>query len=365
MKKLVGIFIIILIMSTVGSQVSSMTDNKKAEIYVNKPCSMGPILEVTTDKLLYSIGELVTIFLTNVGDETLSGGGPIITIFNEQKEIFYQEATYCWHELEPGEYIEWLPWDQTNQQGQQVPIGEYVAEGLLSGGGEDYVDNTTFFIINNNPSNPPYGPTEGVVGQEYIFCFEIPDNSECEPYYVIWSWGDGTLTGWSGPYLAGETVCANYLWNEPGIYEIKVGIKDGCGNEYWSEPMVITIHIGTSTELEIEISDYFENTNPIIRYYHGVQIENIGDETAINIAVDFWVSGGVFSRLRERLKMRDYWAYGCGKIEPDAKAYCPISLNWLYLGNIEMTAEVWANNSEPVTKTVNAFASVGFIWVNP
>jgi len=361
---IIGVVVIILLMSTIGSQVSSMTYNNMAEAYIKNPCSMGPVLEVTTDKLVYRVGEPVAIFLTNVGDEMLIGGGPTVTIYDEQEDIVYQEATYCWHELEPGEYIEWLPWDQTNKQGQQVPIGMYVVEGLLSGVYGNYVDNVTFFIINYNPSGPPDGPNEGVVGEEYIFCFEIPDNSECEPYYVIWSWGDDTNSEWIGPYVSGETVCANHTWNDPGEYEVMVGIKDGCGNEYWSEPLIITIHTNASTELEIEISDYFENTNPLIRYFHGVQIENIGDETANSIAVDFLVSGGIFSRLRERLKMTDYWAYGCGKIEPDEKTYCPISLNLLYLGNIELTAKVWANNAEPVTKTVNAIASVGFIWVN-
>ncbi|UCD13625.1 MAG: hypothetical protein JSW60_08725 [Thermoplasmatales archaeon] len=228
-------------------------------------------------------------------------------------------------------------------------------------------DNTTYdFVLTplNLPRlDPPYGPIEGFVGVDYTFCFDLPDDPECEPYYVIWDWGDGHVTSWIGPYSAGETVCANHSWDEPGDYEVKVAIKDGCGNEYWSDPLTITIHTTTGAELEIEISDYFENKNPIVRYYHGVLIENVGDETANGIAVDFWVSGGIFSKLRERLKVRDYWAYGCGKIEPDEKAYCPISLNWLYLGNVELTAKVWADNADPVTKTVNAFASFGFIWV--
>jgi len=143
---IVGVVVITLVMSTAGPLVSSMTENKKSEICVKNPCSMGPILEVTTDKLVYNMGQLVTIFLTNVGDETLSGGGPIITIYNAQEEIVYQEATNCWYELEPGEYIEWLPWDQTNQQGQQVSTGKYVAEGFLSGDEENYVDDAIFFI---------------------------------------------------------------------------------------------------------------------------------------------------------------------------------------------------------------------------
>lgn len=116
-------------------------------------------------------------------------------------------------------------------------------------------------------------------------------------------------------------------------------------------------------ELEIEISDYIGSKNPIIRYSHGIQIENVGDETANSISVDFWASGGIFSKLRELLGMRDYWAYGGNKIEPNEKTYCPICLNLLYLGNVELTAKVWADNAEPVTKTVNAFASIGFIWI--
>ena len=125
-----------------------------------------------------------------------------------------------------------------------------------------------------------------------------------------------------------------------------------------------TISADSGAELEIEISDAFESTNFIVRYYHGVLSENTGDETATRIVVNFWVSGGIFSRLRELLKMRDYWTYACGIIEPGEKTYCPIHLNLLYLGNIELTAKVWADNADPVTQTKNGFASLGFIWAN-
>ena len=108
---------------------------------------VGPVLEVTTDKEVYIQGEAVTIFLTNVGDEVLSGGGPIVTIYNNENEIVYQDACYCWYELEPGEYVTWPPWDQTDQQGNQVPIGAYVVEGFLSGGEEGYIDDAIFYIV--------------------------------------------------------------------------------------------------------------------------------------------------------------------------------------------------------------------------
>ena len=125
-----------------------------------------------------------------------------------------------------------------------------------------------------------------------------------------------------------------------------------------------TISANQGAELEINISDAFESENFIVRYYHGVQIENLGDETATHIVVNFWVTGGIFSKFRELLKMRDFWEYGCGKIEPGEKTYCPIHLNLLYLGNIELTAKVWAENAEPVTETINGFSSFAFIWVN-
>ena len=124
-----------------------------------------------------------------------------------------------------------------------------------------------------------------------------------------------------------------------------------------------TIATNAGPKLEIEISDWEKHTNPIIRYSHGVQIKNVGDETAEGLAVDFWVTGGIFSKLRELLGIREYWAYGGNKLEPNKDTYCPVHLNVFYLGNVELTAKVWADNAEPVTKTVNAYASAIFIWI--
>ena len=136
-----GIILVLLLLSLTSS-VSTFTITSDA------PCSTGgPELEVTTDKRFYRQGESVAIFLTNIGDEVLSAGGPIVTIYNRENEIVYQEGCYCWWELEPGEYIEWPPWDQTDQYHQQVPYGKYVVEGFLSGYDHDFIDSATFYII--------------------------------------------------------------------------------------------------------------------------------------------------------------------------------------------------------------------------
>jgi parallel beta-helix repeat protein len=88
------------------------------------------------------------------------------------------------------------------------------------------------------------GPSYGRPGVNYTFCIEgvDPDGDEI---YCIWDWGDGTNTGWLGPYNSGETICASHAWSEEGIYEIKVKPKDQYYNEgNWSNPHIIIIDGG-------------------------------------------------------------------------------------------------------------------------
>ena len=102
-------------------------------------------------------------------------------------------------------------------------------------------DKAIIEVFNYDPPGPPSGPTEGVVNVSYTYCVDIPDEVACEPYFVIWDWGDGDMSEWLGPYIAGETVCANHSWSEPGTYAIKVGFKDGCGREYWTDSLIVNI----------------------------------------------------------------------------------------------------------------------------
>jgi len=224
----VGAVVITLLLSAFGTQG------------IEKSFTRGAELEVTTDKNVYEIGEIVTIFFTNIGDETLSAGGPIVSYYNEYNELIYQEAVYCWWKLEPGEFFIWT-WNQKNFDNEQVPVGEYNVEGFLSGIEEDYIDTAIFNIINYDPPSSPYGPTEGVVNVSYTYCIDLPDNEEYEPYYIMWYWGDGTYTDWLGPYVAGETVCVNHFWVKPGDYEIRVKMKDCYNNEYLSDPLLVHI----------------------------------------------------------------------------------------------------------------------------
>ncbi len=242
---LVGIIVIAMLFSTAGTFGSIIVVNKNLIKNIIPQQSINePILEVTTDKTAYKLGEPVNIFLTNVGDEILCGGGPIVTIYNNEDEIIYQEACYCYWELEQGEYITWPSWDQTDKQGNQVPIGEYTVEGILTGHDENYADTAIFFIIDYDPSGSPSGPKEGVVDEEYIFCIKLPVAPECG-FHVILDWGDGTTSGWLGPYEAGEIICIAHSWAYPEYYDLRVKIRDCYGYEYLTDPWTIHIIINT------------------------------------------------------------------------------------------------------------------------
>jgi len=105
------------------------------------------------------------------------------------------------------------------------------------------VESYTLFY---EPPGQPYGPTEGEINILYTFCIDLPDEIECEPYFVIWDFGDGYISEWTGPYAARDTVCEIHSWSEPGYYNIIAGIKDGCQNEYWTDPLIIHITVNNA-----------------------------------------------------------------------------------------------------------------------
>ena len=63
--------------------------------------------------------------------------------------------------------------------------------------------------------------------------------------FHIWyqfDWGDGTDSGWIGPYQSGEIVNISHSWNIRGNYEIKTKVKDIHELESdWSDPLVVSM----------------------------------------------------------------------------------------------------------------------------
>jgi len=130
--------------------------------------------------------------------------------------------------------------------------------------------------------DPPPWPSEGIVGVNYSFCIQIPENPQGSQFWVLWDWGDGTNSSWLGPYNSGEIACASHAWYVIGVYGIKNKLKDSYGHETWSDTRIITIYGMTKFEMNYT-SLYFGKL--------WFDIKNTGYDDAIrtnwSIAIDF------------------------------------------------------------------------------
>ena len=106
---------------------------------------------------------------------------------------------------------------------------------------------------NNPPIEPdhPAGHTDFYAGIEQSYIITTVDLENHLLYYQ-WDWGDGSTITWMGPYESGEIVIKTHTWNTPGIYDIKVKVKDdpnGDGNliegleSGWSSPLAVNVRI--------------------------------------------------------------------------------------------------------------------------
>lgn len=79
------------------------------------------------------------------------------------------------------------------------------------------------------------GPSRGRTGVSHSFSSSTTD-PEGDSLYYWFDWGDGTNSGWKGPYNSGQTVTESHVWHTKGSYSIKVKAKDASGLEsVWSD----------------------------------------------------------------------------------------------------------------------------------
>jgi len=92
------------------------------------------------------------------------------------------------------------------------------------------------------------GPNSGKPGVEYPYTTSTTDPDGDQIYYLF-DWGDGSDSGWLGPYDSGYLVKTNHVWDQRGSYKIKVKAKDIYGAESdWK-----TLHIIMSKNKPLNI----------------------------------------------------------------------------------------------------------------
>ena len=101
-----------------------------------------------------------------------------------------------------------------------------------------------FYVQNQAPNKPnkPSGPDKGKPGTEYTYESSATDPNGDDVYYWF-NWGDGTNSGWVGPYGSGQTGSAKHTWSKKDTYEITVKAKDDIYGEEsdWSDPLLVSM----------------------------------------------------------------------------------------------------------------------------
>lgn len=102
----------------------------------------GETLKTTTDKLSYALGEEVTIEITNISPETITGGGVYYFVYDLEGNWVAGNGLFLAFELEPGDGLPSLTWNQTDKDGKQVDSGTYIIQGRAG----DHSDATLISI---------------------------------------------------------------------------------------------------------------------------------------------------------------------------------------------------------------------------
>jgi hypothetical protein len=102
-------------------------------------------------------------------------------------------------------------------------------------------------VKSSSPSDPPAKPSKpagktlGIWHVEYTYTSSTTDPNGDQILYLF-DWGDGSNSGWLGPYSSGQIVSTKHTWTVLGYYSVIVRAKDTWGAaSVPSEPLNVTI----------------------------------------------------------------------------------------------------------------------------
>jgi hypothetical protein len=111
---------------------------------------------------------------------------------------------------------------------------------LLSGLGAVAVPTNKMAIKNKLPTKLILdGPPIGILGEPYYCTILLTCEKGCNFSFYL-DWGDGTSTGWLGPYLCSAEITLVHSYQECGTYTIRANAVD-CNGSHYNATLNITI----------------------------------------------------------------------------------------------------------------------------
>jgi parallel beta-helix repeat protein len=165
--------------------------------------------------------------------------------------------------------------DEQNPSHTYTEAGKYDVVLTVTDSHSNSSSDTTFAWIQetNNPPNTPTitGQTQGKVGTKYDYNFETIDTDENPVWYKV-EWGDGTTTGWIGPYNSGQQITYSHTWFYEDTFTIKVKAKDPYNAESDWGTLEVTMPRNKllHSSLFLRLLEQFQNAFPILRYVFGL-----------------------------------------------------------------------------------------------
>ena len=203
----------------------------------------------TAVNMLENMNELTVDYFTSICDAThQTGTYPSVYsgVYNLNEKILYLYYFYNYDNVVVIDLED------------ELLLGEHV-----------YFLDDLFESFNQPPKKPstPKGPIMGKIGEIYTYQSQTTDPEEDELQYIF-DWGDGTNSGWLGPYNSGETCKASHAWQKTGYYSVKARAKDIEGLESeWSDPLIILMPKNKflPNNLFLRLFEIFPNVLPILR----------------------------------------------------------------------------------------------------
>jgi len=193
--------------------------------------SYGQGTTITFDFILneFQKGNAVTMIWWRSKANGTSAGGHMVQIVGVGKNMGVPFILYL--DDKQGDYT-------SNLIVKQTYLIDLDNDGVLNvvdvwtpSGGETEVGKIVVMEAQNQPPNKPSMPVGGGIimepGVEYEFTTSTTDpNGEGHKLWYFFDWGDGSDSGWVGPYLSGETASAKVTWDSMNLYPIRVKARD-------------------------------------------------------------------------------------------------------------------------------------------